>query len=142
DRGHPRLRRRKPPIRRHDSGGHHRSHQGRARGTPERGVDRLAAADDRDRDHRIPGGIGRSSDGWRTARIRWRQHAVRAARVRWRQHPHRPIKLPFSFGTRLVFRILLPGLVLLIALYPFVRYGHTRWARDVPLNVLLPLVVT
>jgi hypothetical protein len=32
------------------------------------------------------------------------------------------MKLPFSFGTRLVFRLVLPGLVSTVALFSVIRY--------------------
>ncbi len=53
-------------VRGHAPGGDHRSDQGRARGAGERGVDRVAAADDRGADHRPAGGEeGRPADAAR-----------------------------------------------------------------------------
>ena len=51
------------------------------------------------------------------------------------------MKLPFSFGTRLVFRLVLPGLVATLALFPIVRYWHMRMVPDIGLSLILPFVV-
>jgi hypothetical protein len=51
------------------------------------------------------------------------------------------MKLPFSFGTRLVFRLVLPGIVLTLALFPVIRSAHERFASEAPLGAVLPFVV-
>jgi hypothetical protein len=51
------------------------------------------------------------------------------------------MKLPFSFGTRLVFRLVLPGLVATLALLPILRYWQLRVVPDVALTLILPFIV-